>query len=206
MPARPAGLAVRRIASSVSRSHWAASGSGRGRCPAASRSKRPAATGSSVSASSSESTTATDIVRARSAKSCPSGPVMNRMGRKIATEVAVEASSAGATSGAPAAMACGSVWPSWRRRTMFSSTMIAASSTRPTAKAMPASEMTFRLRPVSCSVAKAPSRHTGMANPTSSVARQRRRKTYSTSVASSPPSTRLLRTSAMARRICTEAS
>ena len=51
-----------------------------------------------VIATSSEAACDTDIVIARSLKSWPSSPSMNRIGRKIATLVSIDANSAGITS------------------------------------------------------------------------------------------------------------
>ena len=70
------------------------------------------------------------------------------MGRNMATVVTAEASKAGHTCPVPVIAACLEGMPSSRMRMMFSSTMIAASMTMPTANAMPARETTLMVRPV----------------------------------------------------------
>ena len=70
---------------------------------------------------------------------------------------------------------------------MFSSTTIAASTTMPTAKARPASEMTLIERPIAAIATKLPTTETGMAIEMISVARHERRKIISTKAASRPP-------------------
>ncbi len=82
---------------------------------------------------------------------------------------------------------------------MFSATTIAASITMPTAKASPASEITLRLRPASCSTTKVASSETGMALAISSVARESRRNHHRQPTASSTPTTRLPDSRLMAR-------
>ncbi len=70
---------------------------------------------------------------------------------------------------------------------MFSSTTMAASTTMPTAKAMPASEMTLIERPSAAMATKEPMTETGMASETTSVGRHERRNSSRTSAASVPP-------------------
>ncbi len=70
---------------------------------------------------------------------------------------------------------------------MFSSTTIAASTTMPTAKAMPASEMTFSVRPSADIATKLAMIETGMAMETISVARHERRNISKTPAARRPP-------------------
>ena len=94
----------------------------------------------------------------------------------MATVVRVEDISAGATSRAPATAASRRPMPSWPSRMMFSWTMMDASIDSPTAKASPASEMTFRLWPVTCSARNAPISDSGMLSAITSVARMIRRK------------------------------
>ena len=99
----------------------------------------------------------------------------------------------------PRAAAVPSGRPASRRRTMFSSTTMAASRTMPTAKARPASEMTLSVLPARFSTTKVPSREIGMARATIRVARRLRRNHQRTPTASSTPSARLFVTSPMAR-------
>ena len=120
-----------------------------------------ATTGNTVTATTSDIHTAMAMVRARSANNCPSTSSKNMTGIKIATVVAVDAMRAPNTSFVPrwaqssmCVCECGSLFSIsasalLRVLTMFSSTTIAASSTKPTAKASPASEMILSERPVS---------------------------------------------------------
>ncbi len=113
------------------------------------------------------------------------------MGMKIATVVAVEASRAPHTCDVPLSAASAAASPRSRRRTMFSSTTIAASSTMPVANARPASEMTFRDRPASVNTTNVVSSDTGIASAIISVARHWRRNSHSTPMASRMPAARL---------------
>ena len=70
---------------------------------------------------------------------------------------------------------------------MFSSTTIAASTTMPTAKARPASEITLIERPSIAMATKEPTTETGIAMETISVAEKERRKSSRMSAASAPP-------------------
>ena len=89
---------------------------------------------------------------------------------------------------------------------MFSATTTAASITMPTANARPASEMTLRLRPVSCSTMKVASSEMGMAQAISAVARTSRRNHHRQPTASSTPTVRLPDSRPNARLMKTEAS
>ena len=64
---------------------------------------------------------------------------------------------------------------------------MAASTTMPTAKAMPASEMTFNVRPRPAMATKAAITDTGMASDTTSVARGERRNSIRIVAARMPP-------------------
>ena len=70
---------------------------------------------------------------------------------------------------------------------MFSRTTIAASTIIPTAKAIPASDMTFSVRPVTAIATKVATIDTGIAMLITSVARGLRRKINSTVAAKRPP-------------------
>jgi hypothetical protein len=70
---------------------------------------------------------------------------------------------------------------------MFSSTTMAASTTIPTAKARPASEMTLIERPSAAMATKEPITETGMASETTRVARNERRKASRMIAARVPP-------------------
>ncbi len=70
---------------------------------------------------------------------------------------------------------------------MFSSTTIAASTTMPTAKAMPAREMTLIERPIAAMATKLAITETGMAIEMISVAPNERRNRSRIRAASVPP-------------------
>ena len=70
---------------------------------------------------------------------------------------------------------------------MFSSTTIAASTTMPTAKAMPARLITFSDRPSSAMATKEPTTETGMANPMTTVGRHDLRNRRRMTIARTPP-------------------
>ena len=81
---------------------------------------------------------------------------------------------------------------------MFSSTTIAASTTMPTAKAIPASDTTLIDRPSAAIATKEPITDTGIASDTTSVARPDRRKSSSMIAARTPPMTMFCWTSEIA--------
>ncbi len=64
---------------------------------------------------------------------------------------------------------------------------MAASTTMPTAKANPASEMTFMLRPSAASATKEPMMETGIAMETTAVAPKERRNSSRMIAANVPP-------------------
>ena len=70
---------------------------------------------------------------------------------------------------------------------MFSITTMAASTTMPTAKARPASEITLIERPSAAMATKAPITETGIASEITTVARSERRKSRRMMAASVPP-------------------
>ena len=145
----------------------------------------------------SDAVTATEMTSARSANSCPDTSFRNMIGRKMTTVVAVDASSAPHTWLLPSVAACSASTPFSRRRTMFSSTTMAASSTMPVANASPASEIMFSVRPVICITTKPTNSETGIAIATMNVARSRRRNHHRIATASAIPSSRLVRSIAI---------
>ena len=144
-----------------------------------------------INAISMEAITAAEIVRARSENNCPASSGRNTTGRKIATVVAVDATRAPRTCCAPSKAVSTRLPPASRKRTIFSSTTMEASSTMPTENAIPASEITFIVLALISSTLKANSNDTGMAKATSKVARKRRRNHHNTHTASTIPSSRL---------------
>ncbi len=99
---------------------------------------------------------------------------MNSTGAKIATLVTVDANSAPVICLVPFATAAFSSRPACRQRTMFSSVTIAASMTRPTENASPASEMTLSDLSNMRSATNATSRDSGTVAVTRKVARRLR--------------------------------
>ncbi len=154
-------------------------------------SQRAAATGSTVTATTSDTAIATEMVSARSANNCPSTLFMKMTGRKTMIVVSVEANSAGHTRLAPSSAAWPGVSPFSRCARMLSSTIVAASSVMPTAKAMPAIEITLSECPVTIITSTVASTLTGIATPTRSVDRNWRRNSHSTPIARMTPATRL---------------
>ena len=75
---------------------------------------------------------------------------------------------------------------------------MAASTTMPTAKASPASEMTLIERPSAAMATKAPTTETGIAIEITKVARRERRNNSRTMMASVPPTQMFWRTRSMA--------
>ena len=171
-PSRAAGRSVRRIANPVIARHqcscWSAG--------IARASAQRLAAGITVIATSSDAACETDIVIARSLNSCPSSPSMNRIGRKIAMLVSIEASSAGMTSWVPSIVACHASRPCWTRRSTLPCTISAASTTMPVENARPASETMLSVRPSTCSVMTAKNSEIGIDAPITSSARGPRRK------------------------------
>ena len=70
---------------------------------------------------------------------------------------------------------------------MFSSTTMAASTTMPTAKAIPARLITFSDRPRTAIATNEPTTDTGIAIATTAVGRHDRRKIIRMVIASTPP-------------------
>jgi hypothetical protein len=131
---------------------------------------------------------------------------MKITGTNTATVVRVEATSAPATWRVPRLAASNGILPLSRRRTMFSATTTAASITMPTAKARPASEITFRLRPARSSTMKVASNEIGMAEAISKVARRSRRNHHKQPTASNTPASRLPESRLIARLMKSEES
>ena len=104
--------------------------------------------GVTVSASTSDSSTAAEIVTPNWKKNRPTMPLMNATGRKIATTAIVAASAAKVISRAPSRAASTRDFPISRWRTMFSSTMIASSTTMPIASDSPSSVKKLSVKPM----------------------------------------------------------
>ena len=146
-----------------------------------------ASDGITVTATTSDKSTATEIATAMSRNSCPTSRFKTRMGMNTVTVVSAETSTAPNTCRAPRYAASKRGMPCSRKRKMFSSTTIAASTTMPTAKAIPAREITFSDRPIAAMATKVPITVTGIDSPMISVARPERRNMSRMSAASVPP-------------------
>ena len=157
--------------------------------------------GKTVTAIINDATTATAMVIAKSANNCPDTASKKAMGRKIATVVMVEAINAPHTWLAPFNAAFSGSSPFSRKRTIFSNTTIAASSTMPTAKAKPAIEIIFNVLPVINITISVATKEIGIANATINVARNLRKNHHKTITAKATPINKLLRTNAIERLI-----
>ena len=157
-------------------------------------------------AETSEAITAIESVSAKSENSWPSMPFINKIGKNIATLVAVEANSAPVTCKAPRITALLLSMPKLRNLTIFSCTIIAASKTKPTEKAKPASEITFKLRSNAAKVINATINETGIVAAIISVLRMPRKNNQRIIKASNTPKPKLFCTSSRAFLICTDAS
>ena len=104
--------------------------------------------GVTVIASTSESSTAAEIVMPNWKKKRPMIPLMNATGRKIATTATVAASAAKVISRAPSREASTLLFPISVCRTIFSSTMIASSTTMPMARERPSSVKKLSVKPM----------------------------------------------------------
>ena len=96
-------------------------------------SMREASIGHSDSATTPDSSTAIASVKPNSRNRPPVWPGRKEIGTKTAASVAVVAMTAKNTSCVPSTAAARGPMPSLRRRTMFSSTTMASSTTRPVA-------------------------------------------------------------------------
>ncbi len=99
---------------------------------------------------------------------------MNRIGRKIATLVSIDASNAGSTSDAPATVADQASLPCSMNRSTLPCTISAASMTMPVENARPASETTLSVRPSRCIVITAKNSESGIDAAITSSARDPR--------------------------------
>ena len=141
----------------------------------------------SVTETSSDSITDTEIATAISRKSWPASSSIRRTGINTMTVVNAETRTAGHTCIAPSNAASRLVAPSWRSRKIFSRTTIAASTTMPTANAMPARLMTLSERPSAAMATNEPITETGIESATTNIGRQVRRNSNKITTARTPP-------------------
>ena len=104
--------------------------------------------GVTVSASTSERSTAAEIVMPNWKKKRPMMPLMNATGRKIATTAMVAASAAKVISRAPSREASTLLFPISLWRMIFSSTMMASSTTMPMASESPSRVKKLSVKPM----------------------------------------------------------
>src|SRR5882762_2110754 len=140
------------------------------------RTKYRLSVGVQVSARSNEVKRETVMVTARARKKLPVTPVVEMRGRKTTIGVIVEPIRGTVNSRSALWMACERFWPASRCNTMFSSTTIASSITKPTAAARPPRVMRLKLWPVIFSTMKVMSKVAGMTNPATSELPQSRKK------------------------------
>ena len=127
--------------------------------------------GTSVSDTSAEKPIAAAIVMPNSPNSRPMLPGMNEIGRNTAISTSVVATTAKPISRLPSTAASSGGSPSSIRRTMFSSTTIASSTTRPIASTAPSSVSTLIEKPAITITMLAAMIETGIVTAGISVAR-----------------------------------
>ena len=137
---------------------------------------RLASTGQSVSATTDDSKTAIASVKPNSRNKAPACPPRNDSGTKTAASVAVVVTTAKNTCWVPKTAAARAPIPSDRRRTMFSKTTMASSTTMPVARTSARSIRMLIENPASQTAAKVPIKATGSAMAGIKVARRSIRK------------------------------
>src|SRR5262245_28766118 len=137
--------------------------------------------GVSVMASSNEKATATDTVTPNWKKNFPMIPFMKATGRKMAMMAAVAAMAAKVISRAPSMAALSRLLPASACRYMFSSTMMASSTTIPTDSDSPSSVKVLSVNPQKYITAKVPMMEVGMESSTLKVEEREPRKSQQTS-------------------------
>ena len=126
-------------------------------------SRRAHIIGDRVSATTPDSSTAPARVKANSVNSTPVMPPWKPIGRYTATRVVVMATTGQANSRAPLSAASVGVSPSSIWRWMFSSTMIASSTTMPIASTIASRVSRLTVKPISSIKNSAPTSDSGTA-------------------------------------------
>ena len=116
---------------------------------------------------------------------------MNAVGKKTAISVNVVAMTARPISSAASIAASYGDLPPRKWRMIFSISTIASSTSTPITKDSASSEIMFKLKPSSHITKNAGITDSGSATAATSVARQFRKNTKTTTTASSPPSTNI---------------
>ncbi len=153
--------------------------------------------GVQVSARASEVSRAAPTVTASARKKTPVTPVMEISGRKTTIGVMVEPTSGARTSRMALRMASARDWPLSRCMTMFSTTTMASSITRPTAAASPPSVIRLKLWSITRRMMKVIAMVAGITSPATSDVPQSRRNTTMISDARIRPIRMASRTLAM---------
>ena len=156
--------------------------------------KRAAAVGNTVMATSIDARIAAEIAMATSESSCPASCCTNATGINTNTVVMVDANTAGHTLLTPSRAACRRALPFLLSSSMLSRTTILLSRVIPIAKAMPASEITFTVRPASSKPTNATMMQIGTPITPIKVVRKERRNRNITPVASKAPRMRFCHT------------
>ncbi len=131
--------------------------------------------GVQVSARTSEVSSAAPTVTASARKKTPVTPVMEISGTKTTMGVMVEPTSGTRISRIALRMASARVWPASRCMTMFSTTTMASSITRPTAAASPPSVIRLKVSPSTRRAMKVTAMVAGITRPATSEVPQSRR-------------------------------
>ncbi len=139
-------------------------------------------------ATTSEKNTAIAAVQPNCTKNLPGTPLMKAVGRNTAISVKVVAITARPISSAASIAAWNGVLPMRRWRMMFSISTMASSTRMPTTSDSDSSVTTLMVKPNRCMTAKVGITDSGSAVAATSVARQSRRNSHTTSTASSAPS------------------
>ncbi len=134
------------------------------------------------------------MVTARARKKLPVTPVVEMSGRKTTIGVIVEPIRGIVNSRSALWMARERLWPASRCNTMFSSTTMASSMTRPTAAASPPRVIRLKLWPVNLRTMKVMSSVAGMTKPATSELPQSRKKSTRMIEESTNPSSTASRT------------
>ena len=151
--------------------------------------------GMKYSATPNEASSENTTVSAISPKICPATPSTKTMGKNTVIVVSVEANTAVPTSRVPRMVAWIRSSPSSRQRKMLSSTTIELSTSIPTPRASPPSDMILSDTSNMYIGAKVAMIDTGIVRPTISVWTTLRKNTKSTSTAIVPPMIALIWTS-----------
>ena len=140
-------------------------------------------TGAKVRAISNEVMTATEIVKAKGLKNCPTLPVVKATGKKTATMVKLEAETVKPISSLPLIAACLGESPASIWRAIFSTSTIASSTTIPITKAKASKVIVSKLKSAIAMTIQVANKDNGMLNAVIKVALKFLRKGKITKIA-----------------------